>query len=110
MTKTGKTLKGGGDTPVRMVDVGRGRTTKSEFCDNQVKTSKYNIITFFILNPRNSSEESLTCISFSVNSVLRFCLANLMFLISVIFIEVFLPDPPISAVTCWLPLVFVMVS
>ena len=51
MTKTGKTLRGGGDTPVRMVDVGQGRTTKSEFCDNQVKTSKYNIITFFILNP-----------------------------------------------------------
>ena len=53
MTKTGKTLKvDPGDTnPVRMVHVGRGRNTKSEFCDNQVKTSKYNLLTFWILNP-----------------------------------------------------------
>ena len=51
MTKRGNTLKGGGDTPVRNVDVGRGRTTKSEFCDNQVSTSKYNLLTWLILNP-----------------------------------------------------------
>ena len=52
MTKPGKALKEGGDTnSVRLVPVGRDRTTKSEFCDNTIKTSKYNIFSFWILNP-----------------------------------------------------------
>ena len=34
---------------VRLVSV--GQTSESEFCDNHIKTSRYNILTFFILNP-----------------------------------------------------------
>ena len=50
MTKSEKALEDGGDTnSVRQVSV--GQTTKSQFCDNNVKTSKYNLLTFWILNP-----------------------------------------------------------
>ena len=50
MTKTGKSLKEDGEE-VRLVPVGRGRSSKSEFCNNRIKTSKYNMFTFWILNP-----------------------------------------------------------
>ena len=46
-----KTVRGGDTNPVRLVHVGRGRTSKSEFCNNRIKTSKYTFYTFWILNP-----------------------------------------------------------
>ena len=50
MTKSEKVPEDGGDNDsVRLVSV--GQTSKSQFCDNRIKTSRYNILTFWILNP-----------------------------------------------------------
>ena len=50
MTKSEKALEEAGDPDsVRLVSV--GQTTKSQFCDNHIKSSKYNIFTFWIINP-----------------------------------------------------------
>ena len=113
MRKMTKCLEEGGDTnPVRLVPVGRGRTRKSEFCNNRIKTSKYNLFTFWVLNPLEQFRR-IANLYFLIGKVsLWISLVKLMLMlrILVLIIEVALKDPPISPWTCALPLIFVIVS
>ena len=60
MTKSEKALEEGGDPDsVRLVSV--GQTNKSQFCDNHIKTSKYNLLTFWILNPLEQFRRIANC-------------------------------------------------
>ena len=63
------------------------------FCDNLIKSSKYNIFTFWLINPLEQFRR----------------VANFYFLI-VAIIQLSLPESPVSPFTSVAPLVFVVIT
>ena len=63
------------------------------FCDNLIKSSKYNIFTFWLVNPLEQFRR----------------VANFYFLI-VAIIQLSLPESPVSPFTSVAPLVFVVIT
>ena len=63
------------------------------FCDNLIKSSKYNIFTFWLINPLEQFRR----------------VANFYFLI-VAVIQLSLPESPVSPFTSVAPLVFVVIT
>ena len=79
-------------TPASNTDGESPSEAQVEFCSNHIRSSKYSLLTFWILNPLEQFRR----------------LANFTYLVMGI-VQLCLPEPPVPPITTILPLLFVVV-